>query len=301
MKKQTGFTIVELIVIVVIIGVIGLLGWVFFSHMSKSTNVPTTSATPHTKTSDQAAAAITPQDLIAKIQVALAAKYTLYDGDDNNYTNDEFRIQHETFSGIYKPSGYDFFTDNDIGAALYVMKNYPLSAADYSQMEEASALIIKTMTDNGLVSQGPLNGDTNTYEAIYAAGDTTCNTTVLQNGDSSLFTSCGSIKELTETAAATKPMVAVIPNITSSTVVSAGEIMNSETPGYQYVSVGIGSIIGGGGKALLYRKDNGSWVFFQAVQGEVDCADYNTQDLKNAYKGQGCYDSTTGDSEAIVE
>jgi hypothetical protein len=39
----------------------------------------------------------------------------------------------------------------------------------------------------------------------------------------------------------------------------------------------------------LYKKDLGSWVYFRNSKSSNMCSEYNTTDLKNAFKGSGCY------------
>ena len=45
--------------------------------------------------------------------------------------------------------------------------------------------------------------------------------------------------------------------------------------------------------AHYYRKDGGEWKYFISTQAPVSCDKYDTDELKEAYNGTICYDSTT--------
>lgn len=51
----------------------------------------------------------------------------------------------------------------------------------------------------------------------------------------------------------------------------------------------------GGAAGLFYRTSPDSeWQYFTATQGELECKDYDTDDLKKAYFGEKCFDATDG-------
>ena len=67
-------------------------------------------------------------------------------------------------------------------------------------------------------------------------------------------------------------------------------IKNSKVPPYQTIDV---SFHGGGGS--FYRvSPSAEWQFFGGGQTAFSCDEYNTQDLKNVYAGEVCYDEVSG-------
>lgn len=65
-------------------------------------------------------------------------------------------------------------------------------------------------------------------------------------------------------------------------------IKDSQTSGYKTATVSVGSLVGTGYATLFYQAPDGQWHFFKATQGVLPCADYSTDDLKKAYKGEQC-------------
>ncbi len=51
--------------------------------------------------------------------------------------------------------------------------------------------------------------------------------------------------------------------------------------------------------ALFYRKDSGSdWKYFRMVQNALGCSEFDTDELKDAFNGELCYD---GDAQSTVK
>ncbi len=75
------------------------------------------------------------------------------------------------------------------------------------------------------------------------------------------------------------------------------KIIDSEVSPYQRWTVS-----GFDAAALFYRvSPTSEWKFFTYTQAELDCDDYNTDDLKKAYAGEQCYNAATGDAYATVK
>ena len=67
--------------------------------------------------------------------------------------------------------------------------------------------------------------------------------------------------------------------------VSNVKIKDSSVSPYQTLQVSFENAA-----ALFYRvSKDAEWKFFRAAQAPADCSDYNTEDLKKAYAGDGCY------------
>lgn len=60
--------------------------------------------------------------------------------------------------------------------------------------------------------------------------------------------------------------------------------------------------VNGGGAALLFYRTSPSaeWQFFTGAQGLLSCSKYNTQDLKNAFAGEACFNEANG-AESTVQ
>lgn len=72
------------------------------------------------------------------------------------------------------------------------------------------------------------------------------------------------------------------------------EIKNSSVSPYQTISVGTSNAAG-----LFYRvSPDAEWQYFTSTQAELECSEYNTEDLKKAYAGDKCWD---GLSDATVQ
>ncbi len=75
------------------------------------------------------------------------------------------------------------------------------------------------------------------------------------------------------------------------------EIKNSTVSPYQTITV-----VFGNAAQLFYRASNTSkWVYFTATQNTIGCDRYNTQDLKNAYASDTCYDSSLKTTRKVQE
>lgn len=57
---------------------------------------------------------------------------------------------------------------------------------------------------------------------------------------------------------------------------------------YEKITVGFADAV-----ALFYRKVGGEWKFFTAAQSAITCDTYNTAELKEAYKGEKCWDESS--------
>ncbi len=74
---------------------------------------------------------------------------------------------------------------------------------------------------------------------------------------------------------------------------SAEKIVKKDS-GYQTIEVSVGDAA-----ALFYRKNEDSeWKFFTETQGVLLCGDYSTDELREAYKGDPCYE---GDVETTLK
>lgn len=71
-------------------------------------------------------------------------------------------------------------------------------------------------------------------------------------------------------------------------------IKDSSVSPYQTLRVPVSNAMG-----LFYRTGpDADWQYFTATQAVLNCDDFNTQDLKNAFAGEACYD---GNQNSIVQ
>lgn len=77
--------------------------------------------------------------------------------------------------------------------------------------------------------------------------------------------------------------------------VDAGNIKDSGYERYQRLTAGVSNAAG-----LFYRVNPESeWKFFQATQAEIECSAYNTDDLKRAFVGERCWNTTTWQDDTV--
>lgn len=238
---------------------------------------------------------VQPQDIIEKIKSNWESKYTLLNIDENNHPEiNELSIRLYEGGPVYKVDGFNFYADYDGGVSLDVMPHDP-NPTDYGVPKTADTVLRKEIAsiykDFGLLkteTRGDKNNSTDTD--IYTGKGLICTIQTPTSGTSANNAQCGLIDAYKEMAEKIKPLADVIPNMNaSSTVFSNLKITNSSVNGYQNASVGVGNINGGGGVALLYKKDSSSWMYFTTTQEMLPCSGYNTIDIRNAFKGESCY------------
>lgn len=72
------------------------------------------------------------------------------------------------------------------------------------------------------------------------------------------------------------------------------KIKKNDAGTYEHITVGFENAA-----ALFYRKVGGEWKYFTATQQAISCKQYNTAELKEAYKGEKCWDENKGDDVVL--
>jgi hypothetical protein len=72
------------------------------------------------------------------------------------------------------------------------------------------------------------------------------------------------------------------------------KIEKNEAGAYEHITVGLEDAVG-----LFYRKVGGEWKFFTGTQQAISCSQYNTAELKEAYKGEKCWDDATNKFKSL--
>ena len=95
----------------------------------------------------------------------------------------------------------------------------------------------------------------------------------------------------------TKTLAEKLASIANSPYVAVdpSHIVDSQVSPYQTITAN-----GGGAALLFYRTSkDADWQFFKASQGLLNCNEYDTEDLKNAYAGQMCFNESTGETITV--
>jgi hypothetical protein len=51
---------------------------------------------------------------------------------------------------------------------------------------------------------------------------------------------------------------------------------------------------------LFYRvSPEAEWQYFTATQGLMPCTNYNTEDIRNAFAGETCFDESNGETLTV--
>lgn len=118
--------------------------------------------------------------------------------------------------------------------------------------------------------------------------------------------SCSTTDEYTKNAKNQQPFYAAMSTdktyTADVTMLGAPKITTSATSGYKTAEVGIGgdSELAGGAMGLFYQTPDGVWHFFKGTQQILTCTAYTTTDLKKAYVGQACFDSTKNVNSTVT-
>lgn len=304
-KGKSDLKIVETLLIFGVIAVMGLIGWILFDP-TKNTNVPgnTNQQEAATNNRQKQPTNLQPEDVIAKIKITFTEKYIPIDIDENNQPDERhIGFRNSTKTPAYKVDGYDFYIDYNKGSTLDIVPG--LSEHTFDQIPRQADMstrkdVATTYKNLGLTkvsTERDQHGNAQTD--IYTGSDIICSIESPTAQTTSNTASCGKISMYREAAKDIKPLADTIPDVRASTVFATPTVTKSPVSGYEKVHVRMGDMYyGGGSVALLYRKTTGPWVYFKNAQQSIDCSEYNTDDLKNAFKDDPCYSPT--DPEAVV-
>jgi hypothetical protein len=110
---------------------------------------------------------------------------------------------------------------------------------------------------------------------------------------------CALISDFAATAEAARPFYeayAKAPEHYEDNMAFGKQTVNeSQTAGYKTAIIPLfayGDYVGGF-VGLFYQTPDEVWHYFKGTQQALDCSEYNTVDLKKAYLGDVCYDSST--------
>ena len=181
-----------------------------------------------------------------------------------------------------------------------------IGLADNIESSKIAALVAKldtSLTSYGMTARVISDGTgTSNYQADYSHPDVICQIGTIKTTDQSapqlLEARCLDIATYLDVASAQRPFYNVYSpaQATSSEVAFTGKpaITASATPGYQLAelpvsSVANGQIVSASVRAMFYQPPSGIWYYFKdRAQKLIECEQYSTDVLKNAYVGQPC-------------
>lgn len=200
-----------------------------------------------------------------------------------------------------KVAGYDYYVNTTPTAAA--KKDV---AASQSPVEIAT--ITKLLKEMGFEEKAIQPGDNESMLITnFSHKDVVCRATVTKtynnpNGTHLVNVGCENMSRIVTQAAALKQFYTLLPpdqtRFQNALSGDAGKVTDSKTSGYATLVLGIGGVTdegeaGMGGAALLfYQTPDKQWHYFLSSQSILSCAAYNSPDLKKAYIGEKCSDST---------
>ena len=291
-KRGNGFGAVELIVVIIVIGLIVALGWMFVRQQESDGGKDQMDVTI-----EDAQPELRPQEIIEEIKVTYGTQYTLLDLDEDNQPGqNEMSVRVADSVPAYKVDGYVYYVYFGEGASIDIMVG-PVDWASGDIPRPADVAIrneiINTYEEFGLTKTGNRgDADQASEEVVYIGKGVICTTQEPSSATSHVGATCGLVEAYTDAAAQVKPFADVLPNINQSSVLGRPYIVDSEVSGYQRAQVSHGGLLGGA-VALFYRKTDGEWRYFRSVQQVLECTEFDTTDLRNAFKGESCYDRQT--------
>jgi len=278
-------------------------GWFLFSRDSTGTTQTKTTSTKKTAATVQSTAALQPEDVTNKIRDNLASKYTIMDSTAGvKLKSDQLLIYSDKNSASYKVSGYDFYNYYTSGSRLSITSYYTDGMKQPTTFEtDIQTRVAAVYTSFGLTKTDTYSSESASDNiAVYTGKGLVC---TIDNPASAMgenIASCGLLSKYETAAANAQSFVKVLPNTTTTTVVGEAQISDSKTAGYQKATLSVSDLKEiGGHAALFYRKGSGSWQYFTGTQSELGCEEYNTTDLKNAYRGEACWDTTTNKDSTV--
>jgi hypothetical protein len=294
-KAQSGFAHLGLIILILLVGgIVGVTGWTVLVKQRDTNN----QLQGVDKSADSSQPR--PEDITAAVKSYYASKFTLLDQEKNSQPKKgEMGVSLHKYSPIYKVEGFGFYSNYDGGSTLYLVR----STSDYNESEalprrvdvEVRQKIVQIYEDFGLKRDITLgNKDDGTETDYYFGKGLVCSVPGANSAISSSSASCGLVSEYREAAAKIEPLADLLPNLGPDTVLNGLKITDSKVPGYKTATLNQGGANSfGGSSALFYRKPSGQWFYFLNTQMQLPCSSFTTEDLRNAYKGVGCFGPNT--------
>ncbi|HMQ95953.1 MAG TPA: hypothetical protein PKD19_01915 [Candidatus Saccharibacteria bacterium] len=310
-KKKGNKTV--LVILVAVVGVIALGAGSFFA--TQALFAPKTEQeTPKTaqKEEEQPVAELTAAGVIDKVKKEwegiVAEKKQKDSSFDSAVTEGSSAPGETVWTPSYKAEGKDFYVRGD-GARVVFSLGYGNDDVQFPRDidKEVRQKVQALYASLGLVKKETLGiAESGNQVDIYTGNGVVCDISGVASQTHATDASCGDAKKLEALVDKLAPMVkaqaAKEGSSSKGVLMSDGTIENSTVEGYQKATLGM-SMAGapaGGYAALFYKAKDGEWQYFTGTQNYLACSRYNTQDIRNAFKGDLCYDEVAK-AEAKVE
>ncbi|MBP6037948.1 MAG: hypothetical protein KA604_01260 [Candidatus Saccharimonas sp.] len=213
-----------------------------------------------------------------------------------------------TFIQAIKLAGTDFYTS----VSTQHSAEKDVAATDSSVTTAVIAKDLKNKDFTETIVQTGVGQEV--YIANYAHKDVICQVSAAKTYDNPagkhhVVAKCQDMSAYEKAAKDLLPFYRLLPDTmkTSQSISLSGDIAGktSKTAGYMTTTLGLNSVIddygsiGPGSIQLFYQTPDKKWHYFKGTQQLIPCIDYITTDLKKAYVGEKCYDTTTN-IESVV-
>jgi len=197
----------------------------------------------------------------------------------------------------YKPDGYDFSVLPTKDTGFQTTGTSDKAKTDLDQIESTlvSHQLEKTVLDAG----SPYASYVASYESATIICILSDQKPALADGVYGTTLGCADKSAYTSNAATLKPYFTVYAaesgNNNVQILMNQPDTKDSKTPGYRITTIAIGSSRYGAfgpSVSMFYQTPDKVIHFFKSTQNEIACTDYSTPDLKKAYLGEPCFDST---------
>jgi len=285
--KKRNIIIAVVVLLLLAAGTVAAI--MLFSTPKKDTTKKSTAET--TKPLDDA------QGMITKINAALT------DSSNTGYQNPQISFTSPTstppaVSPSYQVKDTDYYVTTTQAYGLNIQKT----------VNTTSETGVDTVFTQGIVDEVTATFTSSQYKKTteissgteYQSSAVIC--TVSGTESIPIYVTCANKNAYTKVSSDVKPLVAAYrasnsSEDTSGSVFSTPTIKSSSVDGYQTASLSISSRQSIGGAAVLfYRKGTTDWKFFKTTQNELNCSDYNTDELKAAFADESCMSDTNTDT-----
>lgn len=288
-QKRSNRYLYVLLALFFVIG-ISLTAYVLFAQSMKDNSSSQPSPSSLAPIKEKTAA----ENLIDKVKEALNATPVVAQQTEelNGRAPDGAAIVYSVPS--FQLKGYPFSNSPKVGYGTAVTS----AASDRSVADGEYDKAVAVLTGNGLkVLTGTEISSASQRSALYANDKIVCATTASYNirGSDYSGVGCGDIASYEEVAKLIKPLyTAYLAKAAAETKSS----LEQNPPMFSALKIEQGADkfsrstvrLNNTTTELFYRDDNGSWTYFNSVNGAMPCTEFNTPELKKAFDGYPCKD-----------
>jgi len=287
-QKKQRHIVRNIFIILFLLAALGAGGYIYYL-LTKPLDPGETAPAP-VKIAPLSATALTGQ-----IKLKVVGKIKITETDANGTVTNTFQAP------TYAPDGYSFSVSPTKDTGFRTYSTAEIAKADLEQIELTLTAhqLKKTVLDAGSAYGA--------YTALYESDTIICvvgdqkpayadlqyNTT-LGCADKSAYTANAAVLKPYFDAYATESN-----NNSVQLYMSQPVIKQSQTPGYATISIGIGGAsygAMGGFAGLFYQTPDKVIHYFTGTQSQIACTAYKTPELKKAYLGEACFDSTNANA-----